>query len=268
MGGDKCGSTWIHHILSRHPEVTLASAKELFYFDRFYDRGADWYNRQYPNALNARRVGEICHDYLYSEDALKRIAQDMSPDSKFLITVRDPIDRTISHYKYLRKIGRTTDDLETALRTQPQIIEHSMFGKHVANACKHLGSERVTVLPFELLREDAEEFGRSLCEALDVTFVPDLPYNDKVLEAQAARSPAAVRVLRDLGWVVRRLGFPSLVSHVKSQPIVSRILFSSDQRQVAGSVVLNEDARHRLEAKFVEDQKLLSRSFPKMKDPS
>lgn len=256
LGGDKCGSTWIYYILDKHPNVTLARAKELFYFDKFYQKGSGWYNSQFPVNTDALRVGEICHDYLYSEEALQRIAQDMSDDSTFLITVRDPIDRTVSHYKYLRKIGRTDASFADALSSQPQIIEHSMFGKYVALAIKHLGAQRVSVLQFETLKKDPTEFGRSLSKALGLPFDPSLPYHDRILEAGSARNPTVVRILRNIGWVIRKFGAPLLVTKVKQSALVSKLLFTSQKgSQTDGA--LTEDIRKKLHEMFAEDQALL-----------
>ncbi|WP_170407756.1 sulfotransferase family protein [Ruegeria arenilitoris] len=243
LGGDKCGSTWIWHILNQHPDVALANAKEIFYFDRFYDKGEDWYRRQFPKQPQAMRIGEICHDYLYSETALERIARDLPQDSRFLVTVRAPVARSVSHWKYMLKIGRTNLCFEDAVREYPEIVENSLFGKHVQNARNHLGANRVFVLDFDQLKTDPKGFGGSLCSALDVPFIETLPYEDRILEAQSARNPALVSVLRNGGWVLRRLGLPSLVSTVKSSPLVSKVLYTSDPAKTPpepGAEILQE----------------------------
>lgn len=262
LGGDKCGSTWVHHVLSKHPDVTLARAKELFYFDRFYDKGPKWYVRQFPSVRASTRVGEICHDYLYSEPALIRIARDMPQDSRFLITVRAPIERTLSHYKYLRKIGRTSLGVDQALASQPQIVEHSMFGKHVARAQRILGADRVHVLPFELLKRDPAAFGQSLCMALNIDFLDTLPYSDRVLEAQSARNPALVRTLRAVGWGLRACGAPQIVSQVKSHPSVQRTLYKNTPPDT--SARLSAEALAALRHHFAEDQTLLRQCVPNL----
>lgn len=266
LGGDKCGSTWIHHILSHHPDVRLAKAKELFYFDRFYSKGSDWYLRQFPDWKGETRTGEICHDYLYSAPALHRIASDVSSDARFLITVRDPVQRTLSHYKYLRKIGRTKDSFADALRSQRQIVEHSMFGRHVTRAINVLGAERVRILRFELLRENPVAFGKALSNALGIPFLPELPYANKVLEAQAARHPGLVRILRNVAWGVRHLGAPRLVGQIKSNPLIQRALFS--QPNQAEQAILPLPVAERLKAHFAPDQELLQKLPPQLMSPA
>lgn len=260
LGGDKCGSTWLWHILTRHPNVTLAGAKELFYFDRFYDKGADWYRRQFPTNLNTLRVGEICHDYLYSEKALQRIARDLPDDSRFLVTTRDPIARTISHWRYAVKVGHTKLDFESALKNDPSMIGNSMFGKHVQNAFNYLGRERVSVLDFDLLRKDPHGFALTVCDALQVPFIEDLPYTDRILEAQSARSPVIAGALRNAGWMIRQAGFPKIVSAVKSNPAVSFILYSSKKKEEA----ISETTKDQLRQMFAADQDLLHELVPSL----
>lgn len=263
LGGDKCGSTWVHHILDRHPDVALARAKELFYFDRFYDKGPEWYLRRFPARDGRMRIGEICHDYLYSTEALDRIARDMPVESRFLITVRDPVERTVSHWKYLRKIGTTDLALEDALIAHPQIVEHSMFGKHVAAAIERLGAERVYVLSFEQLKADPAAFGAAMSAALAVPFRPDLPYADRILEAQAARNPNLVRLLRNAGWFVRRIGNPRIVSAIKSNPLTSKLLYTSARSETGPSGPLPETLA-RLAERFEQDQELLAEKIAQL----
>ncbi len=253
LGGDKCGSTWLWHILDKHPDVTLARAKELFYFDRFYGKGQNWYLRQFPNRPNTSRVGEICHDYLYSEDALKRIASDMPYDSVFLITVREPVARSVSHWKYAKKVGATRLSFEEAINEDPKIVYNSLFGMHVSRAFDILGEDRVKVLDFENLMLDPYDFGRRVSEFLGVRFYAELPYTDRILEAKASRSPLLVSGLRSTGWALRHLGLPHVVSAVKSNTLVSKVLYSSK----ASSETVSDDLRDRLRETFRDDQHLL-----------
>jgi hypothetical protein len=48
IGGKKCGTTFLYHLLSQHPYVEPASSKELHFFNRFFDEGVEWYRRCFP----------------------------------------------------------------------------------------------------------------------------------------------------------------------------------------------------------------------------
>ncbi|WP_417492421.1 sulfotransferase family protein [Maricaulis sp.] len=231
LGGDKCGSTWLHRILSLHPDVALPGSKELFFFDRYFQRGTDWYMRQF-DGLAAPRVGEICHDYLYSPPALERIADFFDDDAVFLIVLRNPWVRMISHHRYLQRIGKTALPLDGAIDSHAGLTAHSLYLQPVRQAIKLLGRERIRFLKYEDLASDPSGFGRQLSDALGIGFEPELPYAERVLEGSSARSGQVVRVLRAAGWRLRELGLQNLVSSVKSNPLVNRALF---QRQTARS---------------------------------
>ena len=159
------------------------------------------------------------------------------------------------------KIGRTADPLHVALAKQPQIVEHSLFGKHVERAQDILGRTRVHVLPFGLLKSDPAAFGRMLCDALGVPFVEELPYDARILQTQSARSPGLVRVLRNAGWALRRAGAPDIVARVKSHPILKQALYTNRPPQ-AELTDLPDRARSQLLDRFAEDQARLRDLVP------
>ena len=67
IGPDKAGSSWLHEALLHHPNIFLSEAKDLYFFDRYYDRGLAWYASQFRNAQPIHTVvGEVCPDYLAS----------------------------------------------------------------------------------------------------------------------------------------------------------------------------------------------------------
>lgn len=228
LGGDKCGSTWLDFILRQHPDVCLANTKELFFFDRYHDRGLAWYDRQFPTNTTALRTGEICHDYLYSEAALKRIGKALPPDARCLICLRHPVDRTLSHYRYLLKIGTTTAPFDQALHDHPGLLSHSLYAHRIEQAFTHIGRHRVHVLFYDDLARDPAGFGQQISNALGIRTLPELPYQTRVLGAARSRAPKLTRVLRNTGWGLRRLGAQRLVGVIKSNATLQRLLFTAD----------------------------------------
>ena len=53
----KGGTSFLYHLLTRHPLVEPAARKELHFFDQpeYFDHGAEWYRRCFPRL--ARRTG-------------------------------------------------------------------------------------------------------------------------------------------------------------------------------------------------------------------
>ena len=74
---DKSGSTWLHKQMQVHPNIFVPKEKDLYFFDQFYNRGIDWYNKYFassqPKVHSA--IGEICHNYIWSYEAPKRMKE-------------------------------------------------------------------------------------------------------------------------------------------------------------------------------------------------
>src|SRR4028119_313721 len=104
IGPDKAGSSWLHERLSLHPDIFLSPAKDLYYFDRYFERGPEWYAQFFRHATDEAIVGEVCQDYLFHPAAPERIASQLV-EPRLMVTLRDPVERAFSSYLYARKHG-------------------------------------------------------------------------------------------------------------------------------------------------------------------
>ena len=79
IGPGKSGTSWLYHILGQHPQVCMSSAKETLYFEDYYSKGREWYQKFFrqckaPGVPHA--IGEISNTYIFSPLAATRIAHD------------------------------------------------------------------------------------------------------------------------------------------------------------------------------------------------
>ena len=101
IGSQRCGTTWLYEVLSRHPGVFMSKTKELHFFDQqilFRDLG--WYEAQFRDVVPTIR-GEITPSY---STLLRPVVQEigkLAPDLKLLLTLRHPVDRAWSNIKML-----------------------------------------------------------------------------------------------------------------------------------------------------------------------
>ena len=120
-GETKCGTTSMYDNLIQHPKIwpTLGngdniitddgqqlSIKELRFFDRYYNRGWDWYKSCFPKCPEGHITGEATPMYLYRTQAIKRMAEIM-PDCKIIVMLRDPVKRLISHYGHIYNLSES-----------------------------------------------------------------------------------------------------------------------------------------------------------------
>jgi Sulfotransferase domain len=99
IGSGKCGTSSLHWYLAAHPEIQMSDVKELKHFhDPDWDQKLDTYAGFFDG--NAPIRGESTPSYTLhplSPDIPERIAATV-PDVKLVYLVRDPIERTISHF--------------------------------------------------------------------------------------------------------------------------------------------------------------------------
>jgi len=113
----RCGSTSIWASLKEDADIFMPENKELHFFDsyaRWRDEGISCYAEYFREASANQVRGEATPAYLTQPYAACRIHQAV-PGAKLYVVLRDPIDRIVSHYRYLRNGGREPLTLREAL---------------------------------------------------------------------------------------------------------------------------------------------------------
>jgi hypothetical protein len=110
-GTQKGGTSALAHFLGAHPEICLPKKKEVHFFDApDFPAGASReeinviYRAAYPEKLPGRIVGEATPIYMYLPWVAPRI-QAYNPAMKWILLLRDPVERAISHYSMERGRG-------------------------------------------------------------------------------------------------------------------------------------------------------------------
>lgn len=127
IGFVKCGTTSLYEYLLQHPSVYPPIGKEIDYFDRLYHRGLNWYKTGFPfkfqkffqkNCFGKNFVtGEATPRYIESPHALYRIKK-IIPNAKFIVLLRNPIDRAYSHYNQNFSNGYEYLSFEEAIKQE------------------------------------------------------------------------------------------------------------------------------------------------------
>ncbi|WP_164775259.1 sulfotransferase domain-containing protein [Nocardioides pantholopis] len=230
VGPDKAGSSWLHEVLLKHHDVYLTPAKDLYFFDRYYDRGLAWYADQFRDARAERVVGEICQDYLFHPRAAERIHDTLGP-VRVMVSLRDPVERAWSSYLYMRKHGIGPDTFAAALRSHPELLEHGRYATGLDRFLQRFPRELVHVALFDDLSADPQSFLDSVTDFLDVARLPlaarDLAARLPAARARSLRVASVAR--RGADWVREHDG-ARLVGRVKRSALVQRALYQPIDR--------------------------------------
>lgn len=106
-GAQKSASTTLSILLSRHPDVYRGVAKEphFFTYDEKYELGLGYYEQsQYPEYGGQRYLLDASQSYLSLPFVPQRIFETLGREVRFIIMLRNPVDRMESAFKHFREL--------------------------------------------------------------------------------------------------------------------------------------------------------------------
>jgi hypothetical protein len=127
IGASKAGTTSLHHYLNQHPQIQMSTVKEPSYFanvcgapdDERKVRSLDRYELLFDPKVAVR--GEASPSYtLYPlRHGVPERIRTLVPQAKLVYMVRDPVERTLSHYHQLVASNGEQRSLREVLRDLP-----------------------------------------------------------------------------------------------------------------------------------------------------
>jgi hypothetical protein len=135
IGAQKSGTSSMFAYLKQHPQIVRPIFKELYYFDRHYGRGLDWYGCNFPARSTIERRNdrhgrahftfEATATYIFDAEVPKRIANDIET-RKFIVLLRNPVDRAVSAYWHAQRMGREKRSLDEAIKIDLERCEREI----------------------------------------------------------------------------------------------------------------------------------------------
>jgi len=132
IGAAKCGTSSLYDYLMQHPSVGSSLTKQIHFFDRYFDRGLDWYKVCFPfiweqfwtEKIKHKKftTGEATAHYMTHPLAAKR-AHEILPNAKIIVMLRNPIDRAYSHYQMEFEHKNEKFSFEDAINDEPERIK-------------------------------------------------------------------------------------------------------------------------------------------------
>ena len=169
VGGSKCGTTNISYYLNLHPKIFFSELNEPYYFCKWdvpeeYNRNSMITNMEkyldlFKNVKNEIIVGEASSPYLTCPHASLEIKKAF-PNSKILISIRNPIERSHSAYFSYQFMKPNEQNFMEMIKTHEKLISEKIFyidsilesGFYTKNIKRYqeiFGKENVKVIIFE-----------------------------------------------------------------------------------------------------------------------
>ena len=226
VGPGKTGTNTLFQWLREHPSICVPKhVKGTRFFDRFFNRGMEWYTDFFSHCPDGHIVGEISETYFSNPKVPERMYANI-PDVKIIVVLRNPVDRTFSEYSQLCKLGLMSGSFEACLKTHDNLISDNFYYDHLNRYLKYFPRENVLVLLFDDLKKDPALFIERIYKFLgvDSTFSPEsLPI--RLNSYAKARFDLINRIAFRIIWLLRKLNSQKIIAFGKKSKLVNEILF-------------------------------------------
>ena len=128
IGAPKSGTTSLYDVLKQHKDVFLPKFKEPHFFDsnKSWNKGVAWYQASYYSKASHQCVGDFTPTYLSNSLAPGRIQKVLGNQVKFVVILRNPIDRAYSHYQMEVSSGNEKLSFDKAIDEEKNRISLDM----------------------------------------------------------------------------------------------------------------------------------------------
>jgi hypothetical protein len=226
IGPSKAGSSWFYEILREHPQVFVPSNKATFFFSDYYTQGIDWYEKFFSGACHERAIGEVCHDYLASPEALRRIRK-YRPDLRLVCCLRNPYSRALSSWRFFGRNGMDQPTLAAQGEHNPSVFDHGNYATHLALVNSLFPRHQLLIFFFEEMVTAPESIVRRLYEfiGVDASFVPPSLYERINVNAKPRSRPLArmVQYVHEQSWK-RSRNLSNFIGRLKRIRLLRRLV--------------------------------------------
>lgn len=207
----KTGSTSLFHILATHPKLCPSTTKEPNYFSYKYDKiSIEQYNDYFScNSKNTLKYEATSVYFCNSNIVLDRIIKHCHQDIKFIIVLRNPLDRFISHYlhyrshfeliqnhhlrenflkdvawgsewenstKHFQGIGPIMEDI-LEQKSSHFMIAQSLYPDGIKSIKSRIDPEKYLFIIYEDFKENNEKYLKEICNFLNIEYYDAMTFN-------------------------------------------------------------------------------------------
>ena len=127
IGAQKAGTSSLFDYLRQHPLIEGPLEKEVHFFDLHHSAGLNWYKSHF--SISGQDAGdnpplaiEASPYYMFHPLVPLRVRRDL-PDARFIVMLRNPVERAYSHYWHEVKRGYEKLNLEDALEREAERLK-------------------------------------------------------------------------------------------------------------------------------------------------
>ena len=252
IGCPKSGTTTLFKILCQHSQIHTPKFKEPFFFNNSnYQNGIDWYaNTYYDDIKNEKWILDFTPSYLYSDEALFRINEySKGKDLKFIVMLRNPVERAYSHYLHTLRDGLEDLDFNGAIQAESErllnyennllsqlkysYIYQSLYHKHLSKYFESFGRNNFFVINYDSQFLDKGEFKLMISDLQNFLEIKIENLNIEIKENFASESRSKIlQTLVNSNGLHKRLARLLFKSKINRQILINKFRKLNEKKMV------------------------------------
>lgn len=187
VGAQKSGTTTLHDMLSRHPEVSMSTKKEINYFTNHYKKGLEYYRSFFNVSQDEYLItGESSPGYMCYPGVARKIKETLG-DIKIVMVLRNPVQRSLSQYwdnrRHLKEHLLFSEVIEKYLHEEYEpgvrgYFSRGVYMKYINEYLDYFDKKNLHIIIFEELLTNTKKTLSELYNFLEISVEDNLLHLD------------------------------------------------------------------------------------------
>jgi hypothetical protein len=189
-GAARSGTTWLSHLLNKHPDIGMAKPfkpePKFFLVDSLYNQGISYYSETWFSNRSNLKLGEKSTNYMEDPRVAARIYKHI-PTVQLIFILRNPIERAWSNYHWSVMNGIEKESFDYAIKHEnereiPDQLRYAKPFSYIARGYyadllipffKLFNREKILILKFEEIIKNPYELASKIHRFIGVDERPD-----------------------------------------------------------------------------------------------
>ena len=170
IGVPRGGTGWLYNNLRTHPEIFMPLRKEIHFFDWRYQKGIQYYEQFFKDVHQEKAIGEASPDYIHTAEVPERVYKDLGLNIKFIISLRNPVDRLYSRFWNAKARFKSNRHLsfEEKIKQKPKFIEEGYYIDHINRYLQYFSKDQFLFLSYDDIKKNPEDLLKKVYAFLEV----------------------------------------------------------------------------------------------------
>lgn len=269
VGPARTATTWLHNTLREHANLP-ATIKETRFFDLHFRRGVQWYAAQFGPRRDGVPTGEVAPTYFHSNLVRDRI-RGAAANARIICTLRDPVERLYSLYRYKRSRGSFSWSFEQALTRDEEMAESGHYAKHLTAWIDAFGASNVLTILYDDINGQPQAAIDAICKFIGADpFVLEPEQLSRVNSSDGLTTPRSFVLARGMLAMGRTFDAMRLMApfRVAKKSGIKRLFVGNGVELPPLDPLIAAELRRRLTPEVTKLERLIGRDLSAWKAPA